>query len=396
MPRTVPADVNTTEDPLRPNTLFEWIRRGIPVTILDVREESEYESWHVDGESVSAMNIPAYDFIEESTESILEQIPDDDLIVVVCAQGKSSALVAGWLESVGYDARNLDDGMDGWARVYEPFEVTAYDGPGTLLQFQRPSSGCLGYMLVKGDEAAVFDPLRAFTDRYFETAAEWGAELTLAVDTHIHADHVSGLRALLDRGVTGVLPSPAIERGVRYASDVVSVSDGDTLPVGSATVRVVHSPGHTTGMTAYFVDGQVLLTGDGLFLDSLARPDLEAGEAGASDAARTLYETIQKRILEMPPETIIAPGHVGDRTVRAPDETFTATLENLSDRMSLLTADEEEFVSKIVADMPPRPENYERIIETNLGREQVEDETAFDLELGPNNCASSSDALTSS
>jgi len=82
--------------------------------------------------------------------------------------------------------------MNGWARIYEAVEVTRYDGPGTLLQYQRPSSGCLGYLLYDGGEAAVVDPLRAFTGRYLADADDLGVDLKYAIDTHVHADHISG------------------------------------------------------------------------------------------------------------------------------------------------------------------------------------------------------------
>jgi len=117
--------------------------------------------------------------------------------------------------------------MNGWASIYETHEVTDYDGPGTLIQYQRPSSGCLGYLLYDGGEAAIVDPLRAFTDRYLADAEELGVELTYAFDTHVHADHISGLRNLADEGVEAMLrpppptaasPTPTMSRSSRTAT----------------------------------------------------------------------------------------------------------------------------------------------------------------------------------
>jgi hypothetical protein len=79
----------------------------------------------------------------------------------------------------------------------------------------------------------------------------------------------------------------------------------------------------------------------------------------------------------------------------AEDDTYTAPLASLVDRMDALTMEEDDFVELVLADMPPRPANYEDIIATNLGQNEVDDEEAFELELGPNNCAASQDALTS-
>jgi glyoxylase-like metal-dependent hydrolase (beta-lactamase superfamily II) len=288
---------------------------------------------------------------------------------------------------------HLDEGMNGWARLYDLVEVEGYDGPGSVYQYQRPSSGCLAYLVVDGDEAAVIDPLRAFTDRYFTDAEEMGATLKYAVDTHIHADHISGVRELDDEGVRGVIPAAAVGRGVTYADVIETVADGDVLTVGDVDVEVVATPGHTTGMTSYLVGGSLLATGDGLFTESVARPDLEEGDEGAPEAARMLYESLQERVLTLPDETLIAGAHFSDAADPADDGTYTAPLGRLVERMDALTMDEEAFVDLILSDMPPRPGNYEEIIATNLGLETVDDDEAFELELGPNNCAASQESL---
>jgi hypothetical protein len=92
-------------------------------------------------------------------------VPDPDgPLVTCCAKGISSLYVAEFLAQQGWDVVGLDDGMYGWARLYEstPVQVSAH---ATLDQYHRPSSGCLGYLIVSGDEAAVVDPLDAFTDK---------------------------------------------------------------------------------------------------------------------------------------------------------------------------------------------------------------------------------------
>jgi glyoxylase-like metal-dependent hydrolase (beta-lactamase superfamily II) len=261
------------------------------------------------------------------------------------------------------------------------------------LQYQRPSSGCLGYFLYDDGEAAVIDPLRAFTERYLEDASELGVELKYAFDTHIHADHISGVRALDAEGVEGVIPAAAVDRGVSYADAVTTAADGDTFGVGGAMIEAVYTPGHTTGMTSYLVDESLLATGDGLFIESVARPDLEEGDEGAPDAARLLYESLQERVLTLPDETLIGGAHFSDAAEPAADGTYTASLGELQAEMAALSMDEDEFVELILSDMPPRPANYEAIIGTNLGQNTVDDEEAFTLELGPNNCAASQESL---
>ncbi len=225
-------------------------------------------------------------------------------------------------------------------------------------------------------------------------AAEYDADLRYTIDTHVHADHVSGVRSVADASdAEVVVPAPAEARGIDYDESYLTVEDGEELPLGGTEIEVVHTPGHTTGMTSYRVGG-VLFTGDGLFTESVARPDLEEGDDGAPEAARTLYETLQNKILSLPDDTVVAPAHFSDAATTADDGTYTATVGDLRESMAVLSMDRDDFVEFVLSDMPPRPSNYEDIIGTNLGQQDTDDEEAFALELGPNNCAASRDSLT--
>ena len=377
-----------------PETLNARIDDGEPVTILDARMSSDYEEWRIEGENVESINVPYFHFLDdELDEDVLEDVPDDREVTVLCAKGGASEYVAGALTEQGYDVHHLEDGMNGWARIYETSEVSEYDGAGTLLQYQRPSSGCLGYLVYDDGEAAVIDPLRAFSERYLDDAEELGVNLQYALDTHIHADHISGVRDLAAEGVEGVIPAGAVDRGVTYADELTTADDGDEFQVGDATVETVATPGHTTGMTSYLVDESLLATGDGLFIESVARPDLEEGDEGAPDAARVLYDSLQERVLTLPEETLVGGAHFSDAAVPAEDGTYTAPIGQLVEEMDALTMARDDFVETVLADMPPRPANYEEIIATNLGLNTVDDEKAFTLELGPNNCAASQESL---
>ncbi|QAU14206.1 MBL fold metallo-hydrolase [Halorubrum sp. BOL3-1] len=379
---------------VEPETLKDRIDAGDDVTLLDTRMGSDYEEWRIDGENVTSINVPYFEFLDdEIDDDVLDRIPDDREVTVLCAKGGASEYVAGTLVERDYEVDHLEDGMNGWASIYETVEVTDYDGAGTLLQYQRPSSGCLGYFLYDDGEAAIIDPLRAFTDRYLADADDLGVDLKYALDTHVHADHISGVRDLDDAGVEGVIPNAAVDRGVTYADDLANAADGDTFQIGDATIETVHTPGHTTGMTSYLVDGSLLATGDGLFVESVARPDLEEGDEGAPDAARMLYESLRERVLALPDDTLVGGAHFSDAAEPADDGTYTAPVGDLVAEMDALTMDEDEFVDLILSDMPPRPANYEDIIATNLGQNTVDDEEAFTLELGPNNCAASQESL---
>jgi len=400
----------TDETPaIAPADLQPRIDAGESVRVLDVRDRDEVEAWRLTGPGVTLTQKPYNRFVQATVTGDLAEFAADvdgeGPITVVCARGEASAEVARALVDAGVDARNLAGGMEGWAQLSLVAEVEGAlpDAPGaTLAQYRRPSSGCLGYLLVSGGEAAVVDPLRAFTDRYVAEATERGAEITTVVDTHVHADHVSGLRALAERtGATPVVPASAVDRGV--TDDVETVDDGDTIDVGDSTLAAVHAPGHTTGMTAFAV-GEALLTGDSLFVDGavgradrdgsrrrsrlagVARPDLEEGSEEARAFARELHRTLTERFARFPDETVVAPGHHGEAAVPGDGGAVTARLGDCRD-LPWFGLSEAEFVERVTERTPPRPANHEAIIALNLGRQSADDEAAFELELGPNNCA---------
>jgi glyoxylase-like metal-dependent hydrolase (beta-lactamase superfamily II)/rhodanese-related sulfurtransferase len=381
--------IDTTAETVTPERLRDRIEAGEPVGLLDVRAPETAADWRIDGDAVDYVNVPYYELLDGIPESVLSDLPAGPL-VVVCAKGESSELVAEQLAAEGVEAASLERGMRGWANLYEYTELDV-DTDATVAQYHRPSSGCLGYLVVDGDEAIVIDPLLAFADTYEQDARALGADLVGAVDTHIHADHVSGLRDLAARGATGMLPAAAVARGTAFEPDR-TLADGDTLTVGETAIDVLHTPGHTSGMTSLLVDGAVLLTGDGLFVDSVARPDLEDGADGAPDAARQLYDTLQT-VLALDESVVVAPAHASDGTPRRADGTYTATIGAIRERLPVLSADREAFVDRVLADMPPRPANYETIIDTNLGRAATDREDALTMELGPNNCAASAGTL---
>ena len=382
------ADYPETDDAvpsLSPTALRQRLRAGDALSLLDVRDRDEFEAWHIDGDSVEATQIPHAKFMAAKVKGNAADLVVDlsEPILVVCGEGKASAFVAETLRDAGVEAMNLEDGMEGWARVYEAVELPHDEA--TVLQYQRPSSGCLAYLVVAGDAAVVVDPLRAFVDRYVADATERGAALVAAVDTHVHADHVSGVRDVArETGATMVVPEGATERGLAFEAEMLT--DGDGLTVGDVELTALATPGHTSEMTSLRL-GDLLFCGDTVFLESVARPDLEVGAAGAEEMARTLYRTIHERLFTLPSTTRIAPGHFSDAATPDDSGAYVASLATLRERLDALSMDEREFVAFSVANMPPRPANYETIIETNLGRHEASNEEAFELELGPNNCA---------
>ncbi|MFB6115661.1 MAG: MBL fold metallo-hydrolase [Candidatus Nanohalobium sp.] len=374
---------------IKPEELKEKIENGEDILLLDVRAENEHEEWSIDPREGEIVNRPYFELIEGLPEDFRAQFEDEDReIVVICAKGGSSEYISSLMkQELDVDVKNLKEGMNGWASIYEKETFDLENGE--LVQYMRPSSGCLAYMVKSQGEAAVIDPLRTFSDKYVEDSEE----LKYAIDTHIHADHISGVRKLGHREeTTPVIPEAARERDVTYIDDVKTVEGGENLKVGDVEIEAIHTPGHTTGMTSYLIGGEALATGDGLFVESVARPDLEKGDDGAPKQAGQLYETLQEEVLALDDDIYVAPGHFSDASEKEKG-LYMKTIGDLKEDMAPLSYDGEEFVDFVLEDMPPRPANYQDVIATNLGKQEATDEEAFEMELGPNNCAATQDSM---
>lgn len=379
-------DLGETVREIAPAELKNRLDSGEELSLIDTRRPDDFEQWQLTHPNLTVVNVPFTAFLDEDGEEAADEVPDgipSGTLVTSCAKGLSSTYVGEYLAREGWDVMALTDGMEGWANLYEDHPLSIPDEGVAAIQLHRPSSGCLSYLFVSDDEAAVIDPLRAFTSEYSALAKSHDATLKYAIDTHVHADHVSGVRELAsETDAEVILPAGTTERGLDF--DATLIEDGETLSVGDQEITAVPLPGHTTEMMGYRFAG-VLAGGDTVFLDSVARPDLEDGDA-AQEAAGVLWETLQS-VAAMPDDLTIAPGHVGPTTAPSEDGSFTATVGELKSRLRGFDESREQFVERVTSDLPPQPSNYEEIIEVNLGRESASSEEAFELELGPNNCA---------
>jgi glyoxylase-like metal-dependent hydrolase (beta-lactamase superfamily II) len=373
--------------------LADDLDAGASFTVVDTRPPESFDAWHIEG----AVNVPYHPIDGLGGEWDWERVGDlaeSGPIVAICGKGLSSTSFGFELGSRGYDdVTVVKGGMEDWSKLYEVVEVDTGDDDVYVAQVQRRAKGCLGYVVGSrsAKEAVVVDATRQYHE--FElVAADEGMTISGVLDTHVHADHVSGGRALADRlGVPYYLGTSATDRDVEY--DFTPLDDGETMTVGDIDIEAIHAPGHTSDMTNYLVDGQFLLTGDTLFVESVGRTELQFGETDATTGAKLLYETLHDEIFALPPETRILPGHVsvtadGTYGVAGPGKLVSSTLGALCDELDLLGMDEDEFVHRLTADTPEKPRNYERVIAINTGRETIDgEEEATELELGPNNCA---------
>jgi glyoxylase-like metal-dependent hydrolase (beta-lactamase superfamily II)/rhodanese-related sulfurtransferase len=361
---------------LSPERLAERLAEGDALTVLDVRDDA---AWGIEAPGVIARHVPAATVLADPARVAREL---DGPVAVVCNRGLSARSVAGALRPLGVDAAVVEGGMRGWIATLAVRDVELGIDGLAVRQVQRPGRGCLSYVLASAGRALVVDPApdAAF---YSALAAGLGARITDVVDTHLHADHLSGARALAEStGATVRLPAAALERGVAYAASVEPLHDGDVIALGSVEVRALALPGHTTDMTGLLVSGRALVGGDSLFADGIARPDLQRGDPdGARAMARTLHATLHERVLALGDDVLLLPGHAHPGVHAAAIAPTLGAVRAAVEELAI--EDPGAFAEVLLADMPPRPANYEAIIGVNAGHHPFDPE----LETGGNSCS---------
>jgi hydroxyacylglutathione hydrolase len=228
-------------------------------------------------------------------------------------------------------------------------------------QFVDEDLGCASYFI--GDEssgeAVLVDPAYAI-EPYLDEAERTGVRIVRVLETHTHADHVSGHgRLALEHAVPVSIHAAA---DPEYPFE--PVEDGQDVRVGEIPIRVLHTPGHRPEHCCYLVDGK-LLTGDSLLIGDAARPDLAIE---AREGAEALFHSL-KRLAELPEDTGLYPGHVGGSlcaTGISDARSSTIGLERLSNH-ALRFSDLQEFVTDSASVSTPRPPTVERVVALNRG-----------------------------
>jgi hydroxyacylglutathione hydrolase len=228
--------------------------------------------------------------------------------------------------------------------------------------------GCASYVIADAGEAAVIDPKWEIED-YLRLAQEHGFQVTRILETHNHADHVSGHGRLA--AATGARIAISKEAGVEY--DHEPLADGDAVEVGDARITALATPGHRPEHIAYVVeDGGrsgapwLVVTGDSLFVGDVARPDLAVD---ADEGARGLHGSI-RRLLELEDFAEVWPAHIGGSLCggsgMSEKPASTIGFERRFNRLTRI-AEEHEFVRALTGSLAPQPPNFERVVELNRG-----------------------------
>jgi glyoxylase-like metal-dependent hydrolase (beta-lactamase superfamily II)/rhodanese-related sulfurtransferase len=371
--------------------------------VLDVRNRDEFEKFRLEGRSpLPSLNVPYFEILElggkdEMVDSVAayverelaDQLPRGLTILSVCAKGDTSEFVGQGLRRLGYSSANLGGGMKAWGGYYTARAVVETPGL-AIYQVSRPARGCLSYVVASQGSAVVIDPLRHLHP-YLDLARAKGLVIETVIDTHSHADHISGGPALAS--ATGasyhlhpydaIHPLDVVPATIPYES----IRDGQLFPVGLHQLEALHIPGHTLGLVAFRLDDRYLFAGDSIFLRSIARPDL----GGKADSWAPLHGRSLRRLLELPGKMTILPGHFSSLDEENDAGIFSASLYDLK-RLNyglLLLQSETEggFVRYLLDSLPRFVPEYVDIKRVNAGLLKPAEEDAWALELGKNACA---------
>jgi hydroxyacylglutathione hydrolase len=218
---------------------------------------------------------------------------------------------------------------------------------------------------------AVVDPHADLVDDYIRIAEAQGVPIVAVLETHVQADHVSGLPELVERtGAVAYLPEGA---GVEF--EHVALADGATVPLGNTAVEAIATPGHAAAHHAYLVTDSTrgdepwfVLTGDALLVGDAGRPDLHAhGDRTADEMARTLYRSLTQRLLSLPDDLLLYPAHFSGSVCGrglSGNPASTIGFERRHNR-ALQFDSEDAFAAALVEDIPPAPPQQAAIVAAN-------------------------------
>jgi hydroxyacylglutathione hydrolase len=240
-------------------------------------------------------------------------------------------------------------------------------------QLLNDTTACASYLFgcKTHGRFAVVDPHADLVDEYMRLADAQGAPIVAVLETHVQADHVSGLPDLVARtGATAYLPAGA---GVEFAHE--PLADEQVLELGNTEIEAIATPGHAAAHHAYVVTDRtrgdepwLVLTGDALLVGDAGRPDLHAGAGhGIEEMARTLYRSLTERLLVLPDHLTVFPAHYsGSVCGRGLSGNPISTIGFERRRNRALRFDSEDaFVAALLTDIPPAPEQQAAIVAAN-------------------------------
>jgi hydroxyacylglutathione hydrolase len=248
-------------------------------------------------------------------------------------------------------------------------------------QLLNDETACASYLLgcKTHSSFAVVDPHVDLVGEYVALADAQGARITAVIETHLQADHVSGLPELVARtGATAYVPA-----GAQVEFEHHALADGEVIRLGNTDVRALATPGHATAHHAYVItdhtrgdDPWFVLTGDALLVGDAGRPDLHAhGEQTVETMARTLYHSLTERLLTLPDHLVLYPAHYSGSVCGRGLSANPVSSVGFERRhnAALQFATEDAFVEALTSDIPPAPEHQAEIVAANRAGRPVAD-----------------------
>ena len=239
-----------------------------------------------------------------------------------------------------------------------------------LRPFLYEATACASYLFgcLTHRSLAVVDPHAELVESYLEEAERLGAPIGAVFETHVQADHVSGLPALAEHGARAHLPA-----GSGVAFEHVALGDGAVVELGNTVVRALATPGHAPAHNAYVVSDRrrgteepwLVFTGDSLLVGDVGRPDLHAGGRPEA-AARELHGTVG-RLLELPDHVLLYPSHYGGSVCGRglSSNPFSSIGFERRHNPALAYPDAATFAAALLSDVPPAPVDQAAIVEAN-------------------------------
>ena len=239
-------------------------------------------------------------------------------------------------------------------------------------QLLKDDTACASYLLgcTTAGELAVVDPHADLVDDYIDGAERHGSRIKAVLETHVQADHVSGLPELVERtGATAYVPEGA---GVEFEHH--PLADGELVTLGNTVIQAVSTPGHAAAHHSYLVTDHrrgdapwMVLTGDALLVGAAGRPDLHAHvDCTAEEMAGQLYDSITGRLLELPDHLLIYPGHYSGSVCGSGLSGLPASTVGFERRHNrVLREPREAFVAALLEEIPPAPDDQAAIVAAN-------------------------------
>lgn len=362
--------------------LFQWLTDREDITLLDVRNDKDFQRFQVESPyPFDMLNISYYDFMELEKRSVAK-VPKGRAIRIVCAQEGSAKYVGEILVKHGFtDVRYLTGGIKTWGNLLVP-KVVHQKGGYSLYQFIRPGKASCSYGICTDTEMILVDPSRNI-DFYIDFAKEKGCQIIKTFETHLQADYIAGSRLIAEK--TGADFFGGIDfDGTKAGAKSVKDQEVHTFSKGGPEIKILTTPGHTPGSLTFIVDKTYMLSGDTIFIQSIGRPDL-GGQV--NEWAVQLYNTLQE-VAKLDDSLLVLPGHYMDWNEANEDLLFCLTLQQIKERnKDVFSMDEKTFFQYIKENMRKQPAEYALIRLANGNMERYDMDRQEELDLGKNECA---------